>query len=45
MFIGIDIMNFVQFETKKFASGEWQVKIKDRIYGDAIIHWNLFDFF
>ena len=34
---------FVQFEVKKFSSGEWNIKIKERIYGDAIIHWNWFN--
>lgn len=35
--------NFVQFDVKKFSSGEWDIKIKERIYGDAIIHWNWFN--
>lgn len=36
-------MQFVKFDIKQFSSGEWQVKIAERIYGDAIIHWNWFD--
>lgn len=36
-------MSKVNFEVKKFASGEWDVKIIDRIYDTAIIHWNWFD--
>jgi ribose-phosphate pyrophosphokinase len=36
-------MEFVKFETKQFSSGEWQVKIAERIQGiEAIIHWNWF---
>lgn len=35
--------NFVQFEVKKFSSGEWNVKIKERIHGEAVVHWNWFN--
>ena len=36
--------NFVKFDVKQFSSGEYEVKIAERIYGDtAVIHWNWFD--
>lgn len=32
------------FEVKKFNSGEWNVKLIERIHGnEAVIHWNWFD--
>lgn len=32
------------FEIKKFNSGEWDVKLVERIHGnEAVIHWNWFD--
>lgn len=34
----------VQFKTKQFSSGEFDVQIFNRIYGEeAVIHWNWFD--
>lgn len=36
-------MNFVKFDVRKFSSGEYDVKISERIYGnEAVIHLNWF---
>lgn len=37
------IYNFVDFYIKQFASGEWDVKIKNRIYDKAVILYDWFD--
>tara|TARA_R110000868_G_scaffold225808_1_gene478102 strand:- start:198 stop:1031 length:834 start_codon:yes stop_codon:yes gene_type:complete len=34
---------YVQFDVKQFSSGEYQVKVINRIRDNAIIHWNWFD--
>ena len=34
---------YVQFDIKQFSSGEYQIKIINRIRGKAVIHWNWFD--
>lgn len=38
-----NIYNFVDFYVKQFASGEWEVKIKNRIYNKAVILYDWFD--